>query len=144
MSPKREPKDDYVPRPEAPERAKPATRDTDLSSSRWKLATVAWTPEGNIVVLDPALREKLLELRDRDDELVIGLPPASGAQVGKVPGEAKYDPWPDGEPKRVRIPTPLELCVCDGRLLKLVKTFKGHIESAPAIEDGASVGSRDA
>lgn len=123
----------YVPanRPGAKRRARggdapPKPPDhPDLASHRWNVGAVAWSPEGHIVILDPELREKLLRMR-RGKELVIGLPPATGAGVGQLALRDGYQPYPDGAPLKTRPPAPLELCVCDGKLLRLVKVFHGQ------------------
>ncbi|MBI5364468.1 MAG: hypothetical protein HZA53_14920 [Planctomycetes bacterium] len=102
----------------------------DLASHRWNVGAVAWSPEGHIVILDPELRAKLAGLgRRKQKEIVIGLPPKSGARVGPLKDRVGYQPYPEGNPpQKLRWVGPLELCVCDGKLLRLVKTFAGQLQ----------------
>jgi hypothetical protein len=125
----------------SPAKSKAATREPelpDLAQHRWNVGAVAWSPEGHIVILDPELRAKLVRLgRGKKKEIVIGLPPKSGAGVGPLAMLDGYQPYPDGEPLKAKPPRPLELCVCDGRLLRFVKAFQGHLKSKPAGKLGA-------
>jgi hypothetical protein len=97
----------------------------DLDARRWKVGAVAWSPEGHIVILDPALGRKLEALRRKRKSFVLGLPPPAGVRIGKIPDNVEYKPFPIVDPKPAPVPQVLSLCVCPGGRMEWTQLFEG-------------------
>jgi hypothetical protein len=85
-----------------------------LDGRQWRVASIAWNKDGNIVILDPAVAEYVRAHARVDRELEIGIPSIPVEVGAATDGETPVvsDSLVAGTPQK--LPTMNTLCMCDG------------------------------